>query len=342
MLLRSARVVLAFTCLFASVPTMAASHNVKNVTAATADDRLVRAAIMRRVDALLKTEDFSALNKMDAEFRTTRARTPSGMWKLRVFHLSVRYYITQSQPDGECVSTAEPMLKRWLTADPSAPAPVITQASVLLEQAWCKRDDSAWGYDAFLTDASEADQWLAAHKDSASVDPEYYAIAEDIGFITRRNRADFERLLAEGIAREPGYYDLYISAMKYYLPSAHGSKEDIDRIAHLAAEKTSNRDGAGGYARVYWAYVNCGCEIWQSGVDWPLMKRSMADVVTRYPADWNIVNFAKIACQMGDGREAAKYLRKLKNDNGVAWGSDDERDQCIALAGLRDTHIASR
>jgi hypothetical protein len=326
---------LTLTCLYAAMPTVAAPRRVENAEATASDDQVVRDAITKRVNALLEAEDFAGLNKMAADFRTTRTRTPSGVWKLRTFHLSVRQYIAQAQPAGECVSAAGPMLKRWLAADPSAPAPVITQASVLLEQAWCKRHDGAWGYDAFLTDASAADQWLAAHKASASIDPEYFATAEDIAFVTRRDNGAFDRLLAEGIAREPGYYGLYFSAMKYYLPDAHGSNEEVDRIARLAADKTSGTDGAGAYARVYWAYVNCGCSIWQSAVDWPLMKRSMADVVTRYPADWNIINFAKIACEMRDGNEAAKYLSKLRNDNGLAWASGDERDQCFALAGLR-------
>jgi hypothetical protein len=61
----------------------------------------------------------------------------------------------------------------------------------------------------------------------------------------------------------------------------------------------------------------------------------MAEVVARYPADWNIVNFAKIACRMGDGSEAAKYLGRLRHDNGLAWAGDDERDHCFAVAGLR-------
>lgn len=336
MLLRSACLAFVLTCLFADVPTLATPRPVESA-ATTPDDQVEREAIGKRVDALLDAGDFAGLNKMAAEFRVTRARTPSGVWKLRVFHMSVRNHIAQGQPAGECVSAAGPMLKRWLAADPSAPAPTITQASVLLEQAWCKRHASAWGYDAFLADARDADRWLAAHKDSASIDPEYYATAEDVAFVTRSDKADFEHLLAEGVAREPGYYGLYFSALKYYLPSTHGSVEEIDRIARLAADKTSASDGVGAYARVYWVYVDCGCAIWQSDVDWPLMKRSMADVIARYPADWNIVNFAKISCQMDDASESAKYLRMLRHDNGLAWASEDERDQCFAIAGLRSS-----
>lgn len=340
-MVRSACLAVLLTCLFADMPTLAAPP-IESARADVSDDQIAREAITKRVDTLLEAEDFAALNKMAAEFRRTRARTPSGVWKLRVFHMSVQHHIAQAQPPGECVTAAGPMLKRWLAADPSAPAPVITQASVLLEQAWCKRHDSAWGYNAFLKDASEADKWLAAHKASASIDPEYYATAEDIAFVTRSNKADFDRLLAEGIAREPGYYGLYFSAVKYYLPDAHGNNAEVDRIARLAAEKSNGSDATGAYARVYWVYVDCGCSIWQSAVDWPLMKRSMADVIARYPADWNIVNFARIACQMGDGGEAAKYLRKLKNDNGLAWASDDERAQCFVIAGLRGANTASR
>ena len=311
-----------------------AAKPVDTSAAHSSDEQVVRAAISKRVDALMDGEDFAGLNKMAAEFRATKARTPSGVWKLRVFYLSVSGHIAQAQPAGECANMSLPMLKRWVAADPSAPAPVIAQASVVLEQAWCKRHDDAWGFDAFVTDAFEADRLLEKYKTSASIDPEYYATAEDIGFVTKPHKADFDQLLAEGIAHEPSYYGLYFSALKYYLPGAHGSMEEVDRIARLAMDKTKESDGIGTYARVYWVYVDCGCSIWQSAVDWQLMKRSMADVVARYPADWNEVNFAKIACQMGDGPEAAKYLRRVRKDNGLAWSAPEERDQCFAIAGL--------
>lgn len=333
---------LALACLFGDMPSHAAPPVVEARSIDAADDQIEREAIEKRVGALLEAEDFAALNKMEAEFRTSRARTPSGVWKLRVLHLSVRHFIEQTLPEANCISAAGPMLSRWSAADPSAPAPIITRASVLLEQAWCKRHSDGWGYDAFVADSSEADQWLEAHKVSASVDPEYYATAEDIAFVTRSDKADFDRLLTEGIAREPGYYGLYFSAMKYYLPDAHGSNAEVDRIARLAADKTSKIDGTGAYALVYWVYVDCGCSIWQSEVDWPLMKRSMADVVARYPADWNFVNFARIACQMGDGSEAAMYLGRVKSDNGLAWASDDERQQCLSIAGHRGINTAAR
>lgn len=73
------------------------------------------------------------------------------------------------------------------------------------------------------------------------------------------------------------------------------------------------------------------------------MKRSMAEVVGRYPADWNVANFARVACQMRDSSEAAKYLDKLKYDNGLAWSSEEERGQCLAVAkGTRVGSIATR
>lgn len=332
----------ALACLFADAPGRAAPRPAESASPTKADDQVVRAEIEHRVDALMDAENFVGLNKMSAEFRETRARTPSGMWKLRIFHMSVRYHIAQAQPDGECVSRAAPMLERWLAVDPSAPAPIITKASVLLEQAWCKRHDSAWGFDAFVHDAKKAELWLEGHDATASKDPEYYATAEDIAFVTHVDKSDFESLLTDAVAHAPTYYNVYFSAMKYYLPDAHGSYEDVDRIARLAAKKTSATDGTGAYARVYWVYVECGCSIWQSAVDWPLMKRSMADVVARYPADWNIVNFARLACEMGDRSETAKYLRKLRNDNGLAWASSDERSRCVAMANLSNVSTAAR
>ena len=316
------------------MPTADKRNLINTVAIRATDDQVEREKISARVNAYLKDEDFAALNKMATEFLTTRARTPSGVWKLRVFHTSVRSWLKELQPAETCVSAARPILNRWSAFDPSAPAPPITEAWALLEQAWCKRHDVNWGAEPFRADASKADQTLAVYKSVASVDPEYYATAEDVAFVTRSDKADFNRLLAEGIAHEPSYYGLYFSAAKYFLPAAYGSTQDVDRIARLAADKSSGTDGLGAYARVYWLYRDCGCSLWQSAIDWTLMKQSMADVVARYPADWNVVNFAKIACQMGDSREAAKYFSKLRRDNGLAWRNDEERKECRTMAAL--------
>jgi hypothetical protein len=88
------------------MPILAARPQVENVAPTTADDQVERGAISDRVEALLEAENFAALNKMAAEFRTTRARTPSGVRKLRVFHMSVQSHLLKAQPRGECVSVA--------------------------------------------------------------------------------------------------------------------------------------------------------------------------------------------------------------------------------------------
>lgn len=321
-------------CLTMSIPAQAT--HLLNHTAADvgADDQVAREAISSRVEKLLKSEDFAALNTMADDFRTTRARTPSGVWKLRVLHMSIRNYIAESQSGEGCVSAAHPMLKRWMEFTPAAPLPPISEANALLEQAWCKRYDSAWGTNAFLADAGEAEQMLATHKTSAAIDPEFFATAEDVAFVTKPDKADFKRLLDEGVAREPGYYGLYFSAMKYYVSHAYGSTREVDDLARFAAEKTASTDGAGAYARVYWAYLDCGCALWGSSIDWPLMKRSMAEVVDHYHSDWNIVTFAKISCRMRDPLEAAKYFRQVRHDNGLAWDNSEDRSRCRKFAGF--------
>ena len=42
------------------------------------------------------------------------------------------------------------------------------------------------------------------------------------------------------------------------------------------------------------------------------MRQAMRDVITRYPSDWNAANFAKLACQIGDGNDAAVYLGMIR------------------------------
>ena len=303
-----------------------------------AGEPAARQAIIDRVRTALDAEDFASLNAMEEEFRTSRGRTPSGVWNLRIFHLAIEDSFTSGQQDGDCTPRYPHLIAHWLALDPAAPTPTITQAYLVMRQAWCLRgggfSDSvtpaAWA--GFHKYVAAADALLIAHKRTAAVDPEYYGFAEDIAIAKGIPKASFERLLAEAIAKEPAYHRIYFAAMRYYQPQWFGSIEDVDRIARLAAEKSRLTDGDGGYARVYWHYVDCGCEIGDSAVDWTRMKSSMADVSARFPVDWNYVNFARISCRMGDAAEAKHYLAKVRVDDGNAWDNPAEQERCRSLA----------
>jgi len=310
---------------------------------AGATELQLRQEIFDRVHALVNARDFAELSAMEQAYRTQRARTPSGSWKLQDFYLGLERALLPPTADaGDCAIPAETLIDDWTKATPANPAPYIVRANMLLERAWCFRGDgyasevpdSAW--QPFHENIEAAEAVLTAHSRVASADPEYYEVMEDIYRAEDRQPDEFQKVLDEGTAKEPTYYGLYWHAYTYYQPQWFGSPADVNALARYAIERTRTVDGTGAYARFYWhaSTLSCGC--WLEAIDWPTMKVAMRDVAQRYPDPWNYANFAKLSCQFADKEETTRYFAALKNDDGSAawWGDKDAWQKCRALAGL--------
>ena len=305
-----------------------------------AEERPIIDAIKIAIDR----RDYSALNAMETEFRKSRSRTGSGIWKLSVFHWRV---LTELGPKkGNCDDRSTDFFKRWIAAAPNQPAPYITRAAVLEDYAWCLRGDgfassvSGQAFAGFAAKVDEAQKILADHRRIAAVDPHYYAVMERIYIDQGADKDDFKRLLDEGTAQEPDYHYLYFDAYRYYQPQWYGSDAEIDELARYAAARTTRAEGLGMYARYYWHALNCKCAI-RNSIDWPTMKTAMRDVMDRYPSDWNAANFARISCEMRDYEEAGKWLNRVKKDYTDAWTDKVEMRRCEAMAQVQKSTIHS-
>ena len=315
-----------------------------NQTVATnASEQAAHDTIFNRAYSLIGARDFAGLNAMEKEFRTTRSRTPSGTWNLAAFYAGVEWKLKQSHLTERCAPYSPDFIKAWIEADPGQPAAHIVDGQLLLDRAWCFRgrgfadhvEESDWV--PFRDNADAAYHALADHKTVAVIDPEYYAVMENVYRAQNKSADKFGKLLNEAVSKEPYYYSLYFNAYYYFQPQWHGSAAEENVLAHFGMDRTRNEDGAGLYARFYWsAFQNCGqCALNEHGMDWDVMKTAMDDVVKRYPHDWNFANFAKIACRMADGPTAAKYLSALSaEDKGQPWDDETEWRACQMFAGL--------
>jgi hypothetical protein len=301
----------------------------------------VRYDIFDRVKALVDARDFHALNSIEQEYRTTRARTPSGVWKLSEFHGAVHAALPEADENQRCALAAGPFLNAWAAATPSEPTPYIAAANMLVGRAWCFRgvsyadNVSGEAWKPFHENILAAEKTLSTHKSVAAKDPEFYVVMEDIYRAEGRPRAEFEKLLDEATAKEPYYYELYAHAYYYNMPQWFGGNSEIERAARYAVKRTRGQDGLGAYARYYWNATGEGCQCWQHAIDWPTMKLAMKDVAKRYPEPWNLANFAEIACAMNDSVVAKEYFLALGDDDGSeAWPSDKNAWQkCRDFAG---------
>lgn len=303
---------------------------------ASTDELAEQKLIMDAVTAAIDSRDYRALNRMETEFRRTRSRTSSGIWKLSLFHWRILTELGPKAEGGNCNDASTDFFQGWLRATPSESAPYISRAAVLEAYAWCIRG-SGYAYsvgpeahEIFKAKVAEASSILTAHRAIASTDPHYYAVMERIYIDQGAERPEFMWLLDEATSREPEYHYIYFEAYRYFQPQWYGSDEEVDEIARYAAAHSKRAEGLGVYARFYWHALNCGCAV-EGSIDWPTMKLAMRDVMARYPSDWNAANFARIACQMNDPKEAAAWLARVNGDPGQAWGDKGELNRCQSM-----------
>jgi hypothetical protein len=299
-----------------------------------------RQAIYDRVKRLVDARDFAALNSIGREYRSSRARTPSGIWKLEMFHGAVHAALPEATGVDGCAFSAETVLDDWMRADRSAPAPYIAAATMLLDRAWCFRGDdygrnvSADAWEPYHENVDRAAELLAAHQDVASADPAYYSVMEDVYRAQGRSKADLEKLLDEASKREPYFYGHYFHAYLNYMPQWGGGPEEIEHGARFAVEKTGQQDGMGAYARYYWYASEAGCACWAEAIDWETMKLGMRDIAERYPDAWNLAHFARFGCTLNDRETARTYFKMLgAADVSEAWDSAESYRRCRAFAG---------
>ena len=302
-----------------------------------AEQGVITAAVKSAIDG----RDYAALDKMANEFRHTRARTSSGIWKLSTFHW--RMLTELGQPGGgQCDDRFSSFFKGWIAHSPDQPAAYIDHAAMIEDYAWCLRGAGyANTVDAqasanFSAKVEEANKLLDEHRAMASADPHFFVIMERIFIDQGAEKPEFMRLLDEATAREPDYHYLYFAAYRYFQPQWHGSFAEIDDVARYAAKRGTADERAGMYARYYWYVLDCKCDNLDQSIDWPTMRTSMHALMARYPSDWNAANFARISCVMNDAEEARGWFHRVKGDYSGAWEHLKDLKLCQDLALASD------
>jgi hypothetical protein len=281
-----------------------------------------RAAIDERVAFLLSSKDYKELENLAQEYRVNKSRTPSGTWKLTHFYYGINDRSANSDMEDENYWKAIKLrTEAWIKEYPNSPTPYIVHGIVMKRYAWKFRGGGfantvpkeAW--QPFREHLTNAKAFLEKHKKIASIDPHWYEVMADIATGLNMDRSEFQKIVDEGLKKEPLYYQLYFTAVDYFAPKWHGNAEDIEQFANSAVARTKDQEGLGMYARIYWSasqYQYSERLFIDSNVVWDKMKKGIDDVLKRYPDQWNINNFALFACLARDKQKAKELLDLVK------------------------------
>lgn len=292
---------------------------------ANADELAERAAIKANVQALFQAEKFDELSALAKRYLQGEEKTPSGIWKLAVFDTAVQ---DLESANPEQLPAIREKVLRWVKSQPESPSAYLAYAEYLAQVAWAHRsdetdddgkdddsDDDDNPQPVFYSYLDKERDYLLEHRKVAGKDPRWYEAMIHIGVFEQWSSENFAALLTKATHQFAYYYPLYDAALAYTQPKWNGSVEEMDAFIEEAAATTAKKYKSSLYARLYWslAQTDYGSRLFdETAVDWPKMSQAMDELVTQYPDQWNINNFAHFACMAGDREKTRQLINRIQ------------------------------
>ena len=285
-----------------------------------ADEMAQRQAVGEEVQDAMSRQDFKQVEALAARYRDPAERTSSGLWKLTVFYGAAREFLTELAECSGSTAAVDKYLTAWEVAIPQSRTLPLVRARYRLcvaQDALAAANGSpqAWATFANVTFSIQLD--LERHKDFAATDPYWFETRLALAEANGAKDKDLEPVLAGLRAHRPAFYQGWFTAMDVLRRRDPGNAGPmIARLATRAADASRADEGDGMYARMWWYafQVEYGDEgVATAPVDWPRMLRGIDDVLERYPAAWNLNNFARYTCLAGQRRKTAELMKRIGN-----------------------------
>lgn len=280
----------------------------------------LRESLQAKSATLFEYDQFDALDNDVKDYMDNTRRTSSGLWYLTLLDTGIMGFANSQARKEQSWDGLEEKAKAWIEARPDSAAAQITYAKFLIQHAWQYRSKDSgpnvlksWLFNHYI---ERAQQVLEESKSFASRDPRWYEAMFLVATAQNWEEEKFLALEKEGFSKFPYYYQMYFVAFDYHSPRWNGSEKQIEDFANRAITYTAEKDGRGMYARVYW-YASqryYGSRLFtESAVTWNKMSDAINDVLSQYPDQWNINNFAYFSCLAGDVNKTRSLISRIQD-----------------------------
>jgi len=249
------------------------------------DPEKYKAGVMK----LFADEKFSELEQVAGAARSSKARFPGGIWKLRVFYRGV-----EGPANGNKASDAEwaeylGKLKRWMSSKTTSITAPVVLADAYISYAWKARGNgfadtvSDDGWQIFQERIALAEAVLKRASTLKEKCPQWYLEMQQVAQANNRSREEKLALLQEATAFEPQYYYYYQHVAYILLPKWDGEEGDSAKFAQASADHMGGKEGDILYYLIAASLIcDCGNENPQAGFDWMRIKRGYSALVEQY------------------------------------------------------------
>ncbi|HEY1172096.1 MAG TPA: hypothetical protein VGH19_12050 [Verrucomicrobiae bacterium] len=269
---------------------------------------------------LLAKRDYAKLEEMAKELRTSKKQISSGSW-----HLVSFYSALSGLPDNATTAQWQQrqlQLESWARANTNS----ITALTALADYWTSYASDARGGgwantvsqqnFNLMRMRLARAGEILKRAYKLESKCPYYYTVAQSIALHSNMPRAQYEQMVAEGIALAPDYISLYFQKITYLQPRWHGKDpNEWHNYIKAEADKLGGEEGDLFYARNACLAHSMGfydAFIRDSPVEWPRLKKGLEICLKRYPDSlWAKTRLCYFSGQKGEKQQAKKYFQEI-------------------------------
>ena len=270
-------------------------------------------------------KQFTELEAIERELRSSKARFAGGDWKLYHFYdiLSAAHVIEDAPIESDWLTVLSG-LKEWQKHSPASAVPATLLADAYASYAWFARgsgraatvSEAKWSQ--FKDRLNQGAFFLNASKRlSGDTNPQWHTTALVIarGLSWPRDRAD--ALVKEAFAIEPLYQHVYSVMTIYLLPQWFGEPGDWERFAQETADRIGGTEGSAVYNHIALYMSNARIHgntqfFEQNDVKWRKMQWSYADREKLYGAGIQPLNaMLRLAGGAKDKAAARDFLKQI-------------------------------
>ncbi|MFN9473474.1 hypothetical protein [Acidovorax sp.] len=280
--------------------------------------------------------DFSALEQWYTKALKEKTRMESGNFQASILVRSIEFKSDKKCDVSKCPKVDEKFwlaqekkAKEWLVRYPKSTLAAIALARIYSKQAWIYRGTgyantvAKEDWKMFHGLMHRAVEVLNEQQVEGRKDPHWWASLLAATFYGSVDPAGYQQLTNNAINAFPDNTEIYITIAYTLLPQWGGSHSSIAALASEAVNKTKATDGEAFYARIYWGLVDSLGRpgFLKPGVDWPRIRSGFDDMLQRYPGDWNLNAYARLAClEAHDKKTTARLMRRIgENPLGTFW-----------------------
>lgn len=287
---------------------------------AVASEPSERKAIHDEVAVAWYRNDVAMLQQISEEWRSSKARAPSGAWKLALFYQSMKHIFESGNWGAADNSDDDELLDGWQRTYPASATPRILKALVLMRRGANARKYAAEGRPPLAGWQPEIEQFKSAQRTledargTAAQDPHWYAAMIQVLFEQRADVAEILTLHHEALTAHPEYDATHAIMMTGLLSLWAPNMAMIEKFAQTVRNATRDSAGDIAYARlymhVYHTYLDAKI-FHRSAASWEQMKSGLQHIVADYPVPWNVSHLALFSCIFADHAVGAKAFAAL-------------------------------